>query len=255
MIKIKSYSKRFKEHVVLSDININIAEGENVVLIGASGSGKTTLVRSINGMVVPDTGEVLVDNEKINFEDRKALRNNRKHIGMIYQGFNLVERTTALHNVLTGALGRLDTGMNLFKSSLGFFKENEKQKAHEMLSFVRIDDRHDKRVDKLSGGEKQRVAIARALMQEPRVLLADEPIANLDPEASRKIIKLLLKVNREKKVTVVTVLHDVEMAKKYFDRVIAIRKNSVFFDGKPADLHDSDIEAIYDVEKENRIEH
>jgi phosphonate transport system ATP-binding protein len=251
MIKIKEYSKQYKDHVVLKDININIREGENVVLIGASGSGKTTLVRSINGMVTPDSGEVLVDNEKIHFKDRNALRNNRKHIGMIYQGFNLVERTTALHNVLTGALGRLDKGMDLLKSTLGFFMKNEKEKAREMLSFVKIEDKHDRRVDKLSGGEKQRVAIARALMQEPRVLLADEPIANLDPESARTIIKLLLKINKEKKVTVVTVLHDVETARG-FDRIIALRKSKVFFDGKPEKLSNSDIQAIYDAENENR---
>ena len=252
MIKIRSYSKRFKDHVVLSDINIEIKEGENVVLIGASGSGKTTLVRSINGMVTPDSGEVLVGNEKIHFKDRKALRQNRKHIGMIYQGFNLVERTTALHNVLTGALGRLDSGMNLIKSTLGFFMKNEREKAREMMSFVKIEDKHDRRVDKLSGGEKQRVAIARALMQEPRVMLADEPTANLDPETTKNIIKLLMKINREKNVTLVAVLHDVETARNYFDRVIALRGGGVYFDGKTSDLKDSCIKDIFEAENENR---
>ena len=251
MIKIKSYSKKFKDHVVLSDINISIREGENTVLIGASGSGKTTLVRSINGMVVPDSGEVYVGDEQIQFKDKKALRDKRKHIGMIYQHFNLVERTTALHNVLTGALGRLDTGMDLFRSTLGFFEKRDKEKAREMLSFVKIESMHDRRVDKLSGGEKQRVAIARAMMQEPRVMLADEPTANLDPETSKNIIKLLLKVNKEKKVTLVAVLHDVDTARNYFDRVIALRNGRVYFDGKTGDLKDSCINEIYEAEKAN----
>ena len=251
MIKIRSYSKNFKEHAVLTDINIDIREGENTVLIGASGSGKTTLVRSINGMVVPDSGEVYVGNERIQFKNKKALRNKRKHIGMIYQHFNLVERTTALHNVLTGALGRLDTGMDLFRSSLGFFEKKDKEKACEMLSFVKIEDKQDKRVDKLSGGEKQRVAIARALMQEPNVMLADEPTANLDPETSKNIIKLLMKINREKGVTLVAVLHDVETARNNFDRVIALRGGRVYFDGKTRDLKDSCVREIYSMEKAN----
>jgi phosphonate transport system ATP-binding protein len=249
MIKIRAFSKKFRDHEVLSDVNINIREGENTVLIGASGSGKTTLIRGVNGMIVPDSGEVFVGDEKIQFDDRKALRNKRKHIGMIYQHFNLVERTTALHNVLTGALGRLDMGMDLFRSTLGFFEKKEKEKAYEMLSFVKIEGMHDKRVDKLSGGEKQRVAIARALMQEPDVILADEPTANLDPETSRKIIKLLLKINREKKVTLVAVLHDVETARNYFDRVIALRKGKVYFDGKTSELNESCINDIYETEK------
>lgn len=251
MVKIKSYSKKFGDRAVLTDINISIREGENTVLIGASGSGKTTLVRSINGMVVPDSGEVFVGDEQIQFKDKRALRDKRKHIGMIYQHFNLVERTTALHNVLTGALGRLDTGMDLFRSTLGFFEKRDKEKALEMLSFVKIENMHDRRVDRLSGGEKQRVAIARAMMQEPRVMLADEPTANLDPETSKNIIKLLLKINREKKVTLVAVLHDVDTARNYFDRVIALRNGRVYFDGKTGDLKDSCINEIYEAEKAN----
>ncbi len=250
MVRVENLNKRFNGHEVLRNINLRLRKGEPVALIGPSGSGKTTLIRTINGFVVPDEGKISVGGREIKFHNPKSLRQSRKKIGMIYQLFNLVERTSVQANVMAGALGRLDRGISLISSTLGLFSKTEREKARELLSFVGLEDKARERVDRLSGGQKQRVAIARALMQEPEVLLADEPIANLDPKASRKIMELLLRINREKKITLITVLHHLDHVRDHFDRVIALKEGTICFDAHTDTLNDHQVQDIYTFDEE-----
>ncbi len=250
MIRITNLRKQFKGHEVLCGINLMVRKGELVALIGPSGSGKTTLIRTVNGFVVPDAGTISVGGREINFRDAESLRQSRRKIGMIYQLFNLVERTSVQVNVMAGALGRLDRGISLLSSTVGFFSSREIEKARELLSFVGLEDKVRERVDRLSGGQKQRVAIARALMQEPEVLLADEPIANLDPKSSRKIMELLLRINQEKKITLITVLHHPDSVREHFERVIALKEGTICFDVRASDLNDQRLQEIYTFDEE-----
>lgn len=250
MINIWQLSKSFGEKKVLKDVNLQIKSGEAVALIGPSGSGKTTLIRSLNGFVVPDSGKVLIDGEIVDYKNREKMRQMRKRIGMVYQLFNLVERSSAIANVMTGALGKLDEGTNLMFSSFGIFPKDVRNKALDLLDYVGILDRAHERADHLSGGEKQRVAIARALMQEPEILLADEPIANLDPKTSNKIIELLLKINRERGLTLLIVLHHLETLEDNFDRVVALRDGIICYDGNVYGLDRRNLNYIYKFDRE-----
>jgi phosphonate transport system ATP-binding protein len=250
MIRVTNLRKRFNGHEVLAGVNLRVRKGETVALIGPSGSGKTTLIRAINGFVVPDSGSISVGGQEILYRAPESLRRARKKIGMIYQLFNLVERTSVEVNVLAGALGRLDRGLSLFSSTLGFFSREEREKAKELLRFVGLEDKTRERVDRLSGGQKQRVAIARALMQEPELLLADEPIANLDPKSSRNVIELLLRINQEKKITLITVLHHLKSVRDHFDRAIALKDGAIFFDGDTRNLNDHRVQDIYTMDEE-----
>ena len=250
MVKIEALQKTYNGTAVLKDISLTIQSAEGIALIGPSGSGKTTLIRSINGFVVPEQGIIWVGGKQINHKKKKELRETRKRIGMIYQLFNLVERRSTMANVLTGALGRLDRGLPFLLSVAGVFNPEEKEKAVELLSFVGLEDKADERVDRLSGGEKQRVAIARALMQEPDLLLADEPVANLDPTSSRRILDLLLHVNQEKRITLVTVLHHLGYVKDHFDRVVALKEGRIRFDGDSTALTQEHLSDIYAFDEE-----
>ncbi|MGD0827030.1 MAG: phosphonate ABC transporter ATP-binding protein [Desulfobaccales bacterium] len=250
MVKVANLRKRFNDREVLAGINLQVRKSEPVALIGPSGSGKTTLIRTINGFVVPDAGTIWVGGKEIKYRDRESLRQTRKKIGMIYQLFNLVERTSALVNVMAGALGRLDRGVSLFSSTLGFFSRLEREKAMDLLRFVGLEDKAGERVDRLSGGQKQRVAIARALMQEPELLLADEPIANLDPKSSRKILELLFQINQDKKITLITVLHHLDSVRDHFARVIALKEGAICFDGGTRDLNEHIVQDIYAFDEE-----
>ncbi len=249
MILLENITKKFNDKIVLDRINMNMQSGEALALIGPSGTGKTTLIRVINGFVKPDQGKVFVAGKEVNYKSQKDLRRIRKRIGMIYQLFNLVDRMSALENVLTGALGRFDNGIGLIASTLGFFGKREKEKAMELLKFVGIEHKAHERVDRLSGGEKQRVAIARALMQDPDILLADEPIANLDPKTSKKIVDLLLRINAEKKITLICVLHNVNVVRDNFKRVVALKNGKVYFDGSVDQLTHEHIHDIYGFEE------
>lgn len=250
MVRIENLRKRFNGRDVLDGVNISVRRGEAVALIGSSGSGKTTLIRTVNGFVAPDSGKVIVGGKEINFKNKESMRQMRKKIGMIYQLFNLVERTSAIENVMAGALGRLGAGFNLISSTIGFFHKKERDKAMELLKFVGIEDKAFERVDRLSGGQKQRVAIARALMQDPELLLADEPIANLDPKTSRKILELLLRINMEKGITMICVLHHLDTVKDNFNRVVALKNGSICFDGETHTLTHGYIHDIYEFEEE-----
>lgn len=249
MLRIANVHKSFGSHQVLKGISLKVNKGEFVAIIGASGCGKTTLIRSINGFVVPDRGSIIFEGEAVEYNNSQKLRKLRKKVGMIYQLFNLVERTSAQHNVLCGSLGKMDERGRFIKSLVGFFGKNEIAKARDLLSFVGMEDRLKTRSDKLSGGQKQRVAIARALMQDPHLLLADEPIANLDPKTSILIVELLKKINREKELTTVTVIHHIDFVKNYFNRVIAMKDGVIEYDGPSKGLNNDMLEYIYSGEE------
>jgi phosphonate transport system ATP-binding protein len=245
-IEIKNLSKTFGEQKVLDSINLTIKQGQKVAFIGLSGSGKTTLMRSINGFVTPDSGDIFVGGKKINYTSKKIVKELRAKVAMVYQLFNLIERTTVLHNVLTGTLGKKRNLAESVAVSMGFFKESDKKKAKDILEFVKLADKHDERVDSLSGGQKQRVAIARALMQEPKILLADEPTANLDIKTGKKILKLFAKINEKEHTTTITVIHQLELiSEKYFDRVIGLSHGKLIFDGHPSELTHEILTSIY----------
>ncbi|MBE0515217.1 phosphonate ABC transporter ATP-binding protein [Sulfurimonas sp.] len=245
-IEIRNLSKKFGDQKVLDDINLTIKQGQKVAFIGLSGSGKTTLMRSINGFVTPDVGEIIVDGKKIDYRSKKEVKELRAKVAMVYQLFNLIERTTVLHNVLTGTLGKKRVLSESVAVGMGFFKKSDKKKAKDILEFVKLADKYDERVDSLSGGQKQRVAIARALMQEPKILLADEPTANLDIKTGKKILKLFSKINEKEHTTTITVIHQLELiSEKYFDRVIGLSNGKLIFDGHPDELTHEILTSIY----------
>jgi phosphonate transport system ATP-binding protein len=243
--------KKYSEQRVLCNISLSIEKGENVAILGASGSGKTTLTRIINGFEKPEDGKIYFDDEYISYKSKNYLRCLRKRIGVIYQTFNLVERTPVLHNVLTGCLGRMDNSIEFLSSIIGIFRKNNIERAKEIIRFVELEGKTIERVDRLSGGEKQRVAIARALMQNPDLLIADEPIANLDPRTSQKIMELLLRINKEKHITLIAVLHNVKVAQAFFDRIVAIKDAGIFFDGPTEKLNVEDFKELYDVQDDS----
>ena len=245
MVIMENIRKGFNGKNILDGVDFSVRSGEAIAIIGPSGSGKTTMIRIINGFVVPDSGRVIVKNKEINYAKKCSLRSIRKRVGMIYQLFNLVERSSVLQNVMSGSLGRLDKGLGLVSSTIGLFPKREKEKALELLRYVDIEDKADERVDRLSGGQKQRVAIARALMQDPEVLLADEPIANLDPKTSKRIMELLLRINMQRNITVLCVLHHPDIVKEYFNRTIALKNGKICYDGDTLTITQDHIQHIY----------
>ena len=220
--------------------------GEMVALIGASGSGKSTLLRHVAGLVCADRGEVRVNGETVQEGGRlsRQIRSIRAGIGFIFQQFNLVGRLPLIVNVLAGALHR----MPLWRSMLGFYKKHELACSMEALARVGIAEHAVQRASTLSGGQQQRAAIARTLVQGARVVLADEPIASLDPESSRRVMEILARINREDRCTVVVSLHQVEIALKYCPRTVALRAGEVVFDGPSASLTPALLRELYGTE-------
>jgi phosphonate transport system ATP-binding protein len=217
-----------------------VHDGEFVVLIGLSGSGKSTLLRCINRLVEPTSGRILLDDLDITAARASELRKVRRNIGMIFQQFNLVRRSTVLTNVLTGRLGYVSQWQGL----LAHFGEEDYRRALVNLERVGLRERAHQRADRLSGGQQQRVAIARALMQEPKIMLADEPVASLDPATSHSVLKYLQQINREG-MTVICSLHFLSLARTYGTRVIALKAGRLMFDGKPSEIDAERFRSIY----------
>ncbi|MBT9147265.1 MAG: Phosphate-import ATP-binding protein PhnC [Syntrophomonadaceae bacterium] len=248
MLKLKEVSKIYGEGIrALDEVDIEIKEGEFVVILGPSGAGKSTLLRCINRIIEPTRGKIFLNGKEVTSLRGHALLKMRQDIGMIFQQFNLVKRLTVLNNVLCGRLGGVSTLRSIFYS----FSKEDIQLALECLERVGLKEYAAKRADTLSGGEQQRVAIARALAQRPKVILADEPMASLDPRTAKVIMDLLKKINREEKIIVIVNLHVVELAKEYADRIIGLAKGKVVFDGNPS-LLDEHFKTIY-YEEETRI--
>src|SRR5438477_1605415 len=241
MLRIENLVKEYPGGIrALEDVSIEVRDGEFVVLIGLSGSGKSTLVRCINRLVEPTSGRILLDDLDISAARASDLRKVRRNIGMIFQQFNLVKRSTVLTNVLTGRLGYVSP----WQAVLQHFGEEDYRRALINLERVGLRDRARQRADRLSGGQQQRVAIARALMQEPRIMLADEPVASLDPATSHSVLKYLQRINRDG-MTVICSLHFLSLARTYGTRVIALKGGRLMFDGKPSEIDERRFKEIY----------
>ena len=224
----------------LDDVSLTVADGEFVVLIGLSGSGKSTLLRCINRLVEPTGGRILLDDLDITAARSDDLRRTRRRVGMIFQQFNLVKRSTVLTNVLTGRLGYVSQ----WQSLLAHWSEDDYRRALINIERVGLRERTHQRADRLSGGQQQRVAIARALMQEPKIMLADEPVASLDPATSHSVLQYLQQINREG-MTVICSLHFLSLARTYGTRVIALKAGRLMFDGRPAEIDERRFQEIY----------
>ncbi len=225
----------------LKGINLDVKEGEFLVVIGLSGSGKSTLLRCINRLIDPTSGSIRFAGKDVTQLSGAELRRYRAQIGMIFQHFNLINRHSVLHNVLYGALGRLP----LLGPLLGHFPDELKVEARRHLTLVGLADKETNRVDALSGGQQQRVAIARSLMQHPRLLLADEPVASLDPATSHSVMQYLEKINKEQGTTIICNLHFLSLVRRYASRVIALRAGEMVFEGKPEDITEAWFKKIY----------
>jgi phosphonate transport system ATP-binding protein len=242
LLEVKGLSKIYPNgYEALSDVNFEVRAGEFICVIGRSGAGKSTLLRCINGLISVTTGSVRIQGTEItdlNEEQKLALR---RRIGFIFQEFNLIGRLTALRNVLTGRLGYI----NNIQAITGCFGSTHREKAVECLGRVNMLPRATYRADDLSGGEKQRVAIARALAQEPLLLLADEPVASLDPELSWSVMQDLRTASKELGVSALVNIHDIDTAKHFADRIIGIAQGRILYDGQPDRLTNALLQEIY----------
>jgi phosphonate transport system ATP-binding protein len=216
----------------LDGVDLDIGPGEFVALIGPSGAGKSTLLRCLNGLVTPTGGEVRIGDETVTGASPETLRHVRARIGFVFQQFNLLRRLTVLENALLGGLAHAPR----WRSLVGWFEPAAVSRAHAILTRVGLDGLADRRVDTLSGGQQQRVAIARALLQSPAVVLADEPMASLDPALAHTVMELLRRINQEDGITVVASLHVLELAQAYGRRVIGLSRGRVVHDGPPESL-------------------
>jgi phosphonate transport system ATP-binding protein len=242
MLKITGLVKRYgKGEAVLKDLDLTI-EGQSVVaVIGSSGAGKSTLLRCINRLVEPTSGTIDLNGTELTRLRGKALRDARRRIGMVFQGFNLVDRLTVMENVQSGRLGYISTWAAVMRR----YPKEDIRRAYELMERVGIAHYADKRADVLSGGERQRVGVVRALMQQPDILLADEPTASLDPKTSEQIMGLLRDLASELSLPVVINIHNVNEAKLYTDRIVGMRYGRIVFDDLPAALDDTAMDKIY----------
>ena len=235
------------KNIVLKGLDMSVAKKELVVVVGPSGAGKSTLVRCINRLVEPTSGEILFDGVSVRSAKRKQLRKIRAKIGMIFQHYNLVNRTDVKKNVLHGRLGETP----FFKSMLGIYTKKEHEEAEQLLKTVGLSEHMHKRASTLSGGQMQRVGICRALMQHPKLLLADEPIASLDPESATVVMEHIRNVTVKHSLACIVNLHQVDFAKKYATRIIGLKDGKIVFDGIPNDLTDEIISYIYKSEEKS----
>ena len=242
ILEFKNVCKTYNNvTTALRDVSFSIDEGEFVSIIGPSGSGKSTILRCINRLVDASSGDIQFDGYDINHASKKEIRQVRTKTGMIFQHYNLVERLSVIENVLHGLLGHKSTLSGVF----GHYTENEKEKAFQILAKLGLTEQAYNRCDELSGGQKQRVGIARSLMQEPRLILCDEPIASLDPSSSKVIMDHLSVINKNMKITCIANLHQVDVAMKYAKRIIGITGGQIVYDGPAEMLTKAKIHEIY----------
>lgn len=243
LLSIKNLVKVYgKETRALNGISLDFYSGEFIVVIGPSGAGKSTFIRCINRLVDPTEGEIVFENQHLEKVNGHKLRKERSKIGMIFQHYNLVGRTNVIKNVLHGQLSNTP----LYKSILGLYREEDKREAVELLKKVGLEDQIYKRADALSGGQMQRVGICRAILQRPKLLLADEPIASLDPLSANIVMQQLHDISAERNLTCIVNLHQVDFAKKFATRIVGIKKGMVVFDGTPSELTDDIVRDIYE---------
>jgi phosphonate transport system ATP-binding protein len=243
MIRTRGLRKTFPPNTVALDgVDLDIQPGEFVMVIGQSGAGKSTLLRCLNRLIEPTAGEIALNGSRVTGATPEALRAVRRQMGMIFQQFNLVKRASVMENVLAGRLGHVPGLPSLF----GRFPRKDRELALSCLRLVGLEDFAERRADRLSGGEQQRVAIARALAQEPKVILADEPTASLDPMLTESIMGILQRINRERGLTLVVSQHMLETARAYGTRIVGLRQGRVVFDGPPGAITPGVVQALYE---------
>ncbi|MEC2077596.1 phosphonate ABC transporter ATP-binding protein [Metabacillus fastidiosus] len=242
MIEFRNVSKVYPNGTKgLNNINLTINKGEFVVIVGLSGAGKSTLLRSINKLHNISSGEILIEDKSITAAKGNELYKIRRDIGMIFQNFNLVKRSSVLRNVLSGRVGYHST----FKMLLGLFPQEDKELALKALDRVNILEKAYSRADELSGGQQQRVSIARALAQEAKIILADEPVASLDPLTTKQVMDDLKRINEELNITTIVNLHFIDLARQYATRIIGLRAGEIVFDGPVSEATDERFAEIY----------
>jgi phosphonate transport system ATP-binding protein len=242
MLRIEGLTKRYRTgDLALDQVDLEVPGGQVMALIGPSGAGKSTLIRCVNRLVEPSAGRVHLGDTEITGLARGALRRARRRMGMIFQEFALVERLTVMENVLSGQLGHVGFWRSYFRR----FPQSAVDAAYATLERVGLAEQIDKRADALSGGQRQRVGIARALLQQPEILLVDEPTASLDPKTSRQIMRLICELCAERKLAAVINIHDVQLAQLFVQRVVGLRAGKVVFDGAPSALSAEVLTRIY----------
>ncbi len=247
MLKVEHLTKVYEGGTqALEDVSFEVEDGEFLAVIGLSGSGKSTLLRCINRLIEPTEGRITWNGVDITNASQEDLRRIRRRIGMVFQHFNLVNRSKVTTNVLSGRLGYTNPAYSLINR----FSRQDHDRAQAQLERVGLTDRDDHRADALSGGQQQRVGIARAMIQEPEMLLADEPVASLDPVLAHSIMQYLEQINREEKVTVLCSLHFLDLVERYSQRVIALNDGKLVFEGTAAELDDERFKDIYGREAE-----
>jgi len=242
MLQVKNLTKIYEGGVLaLDNVSFEVPDGQFLAVIGLSGSGKSTLLRCINRLIDPTEGQILWNGEDVTAASEEGLRRIRRKIGMVFQHFNLVHRSSVITNVLAGRLGYVNPAWSLINR----FPKADIEKAKKQLARVGIADKADQRADELSGGQQQRVGIARALMQDPEMILADEPVASLDPVLAHSIMQYLELFNQEDGVTVLCSLHFLDLVHRYADRVVALNEGKLVFDGPPDEIDDKRFKEIY----------
>ena len=245
-LEINSLVKKFAKTKAINGISLKIFDGEMVGIIGKSGAGKSTLMRLINRLIEPTSGSITYNDVEITTLKGKNLREWRSECAMIFQQFNLIDRLDVLTNVLSGTLGINFRILKLFK----FYNKREKIEALTYLNNFELSDKALQRVGTLSGGQQQRVAIARAMMQNPKILLADEPISSLDPKNSKVVMDDIKRINNQNGITVICNLHSLDIAKQYCDRLIGLSEGKIVFDGNPSSLTNELAKQLYELENE-----
>lgn len=247
MLRVENLSKTYPNGTqALKNVSFEVKDGEFLAIIGLSGSGKSTLLRCINRLIEPTSGKVYWDDQDITAASGAEMRKIRRQIGMVFQQFNLVKRSSVMTNVMTGRLGYVNT----LSSSLHLFSGSDHNKALASLEQVGLADKAYVRGDSLSGGQQQRVGIARALMQDPKLILADEPVASLDPVLAHSILKYLEQLNKEQGITVLCSLHFLDLVHRYASSAIALKDGQLVFQGKPKEIDDTRFKEIYGQEAE-----
>ena len=247
MLKIENLTKVYPGGTpALDNVSFEVEKGEFLAIIGLSGSGKSTLLRCINRLVEPTSGTITWDGIDVTNASQEELRKVRRRIGMVFQHFNLVDRSKVLTNVLTGRLGYSNPALSVVNR----FSKADVEKAYRQLARVGLEDKAKARADELSGGQQQRVGVARAMMQDPQIMLADEPVASLDPVLAHSIMRYLELINKEDGVMVLCSLHFLDLVHQYADRVIALNDGKLVFEGLPSEIDDAKFKEIYGQEAE-----
>lgn len=241
-LEVRNLSKEYRRGVpVLRDVSLTVGDTGITAVIGPSGTGKSTLIRCINRLVEPTSGQILFRGRDVTRLGRRELRETRRRIGMVFQEYNLVERLTVMENVLSGRLGYV----SVWKAWLRRYPRTDIEAAFELLETVGLADYANSRADALSGGQRQRVGIARAVMQQPQLMLADEPTSSLDPKTSVEIMELLVSLAQTRRIPVVVNIHNVPLARRFATHIVGMTGGRIVYDGATVDLADDDLREIY----------